>query len=517
MAYDFPSSPSVGDQFPPTTKFWTWDGSAWVPTAGLGGTTGPIPEAPTDGRVYGRQGSTATWQAVTAGGGIPEAPNDGAIYGRGGNPTPIWTKSVPLAGGTMTGTLTLSGGPIGVNDAANKGYVDSNAVSYTTPQGLASANQIIGRQNIYAAPFEAMTDLNLIINGSMQVSQELVTNSLTLINTTQRYVTDGWIAIYNHGANTAVFSTAQSSVGGVSPIGVQNGLILTASTALTAPANGDFAVILQKIEGLRWARTCLGPTGMAQPLALSFWVNSNVATGNFTVSLRNTSNNRCYTKILNYSSAGVWQYFSIVIPAETTGTWNYDNTSAVTVGFAFACGSNFFGTDATWNTTNAFGVSGQSNFFATNGNSVQISGVSLFVGSEGPSAARTPHIVRPYNQDLQLCMRYYEKSFPNNVAVAQNAGFTGCFAFAQDITAGNIQIVGTVCLSVSKRTTGYTFTLYNPAAANAQIRNASKSSDWTASASDRVGNNMVSIIGTTAGGSAIGDSSYVQWTADARL
>jgi hypothetical protein len=56
------------------------------------------------------------------GGGIPEAPADGVTYGRrnGG-----WMGVLPLAGGTMTGALTLAGAPVGNLDAVTKAYADA--------------------------------------------------------------------------------------------------------------------------------------------------------------------------------------------------------------------------------------------------------------------------------------------------------------------------------------------------------------------------------------------------------
>jgi hypothetical protein len=53
-----------------------WGLDAWAPT---GGGTGTFPEAPADGRLYGRNGQLTTWQPT-----IPEAPIDGRIYARRG-------------------------------------------------------------------------------------------------------------------------------------------------------------------------------------------------------------------------------------------------------------------------------------------------------------------------------------------------------------------------------------------------------------------------------------------------
>jgi hypothetical protein len=51
MAYDFPNAPSVGTIFaPPGGPIWQWTGTVWAISSPAG-----IPEAPTDGLLYGRQ------------------------------------------------------------------------------------------------------------------------------------------------------------------------------------------------------------------------------------------------------------------------------------------------------------------------------------------------------------------------------------------------------------------------------------------------------------------------------
>jgi hypothetical protein len=66
----------------------------------------------------------ATKQYVDTQSAFPEAPADGSVYGRQGSTT-SWQKAVPLTGGTMTGLLTLSGPPTAANGAATKAYADA--------------------------------------------------------------------------------------------------------------------------------------------------------------------------------------------------------------------------------------------------------------------------------------------------------------------------------------------------------------------------------------------------------
>lgn len=85
---------------------------------GVPGPTGP--EGPTGPQgVQGIQGPEGP--AGTSG--IPDAPSDGKLYGR---LSAAWTLAVPLGGGTMTGLLTLSGAPTANLHAATKAYVDGH-------------------------------------------------------------------------------------------------------------------------------------------------------------------------------------------------------------------------------------------------------------------------------------------------------------------------------------------------------------------------------------------------------
>lgn len=72
-------------------------------------------------------GTSQQWVATNnSAGGITEAPTGGLVYGRRGS-TASWIAAVPLAGGTMTGFLTLSADPTSNLHAATKHYVDTVA------------------------------------------------------------------------------------------------------------------------------------------------------------------------------------------------------------------------------------------------------------------------------------------------------------------------------------------------------------------------------------------------------
>jgi hypothetical protein len=105
-------------------KTYGRNNAIWKPVEASGG----IPEAPTDNKLYGRK--NALWAPVEASGGVPEAPTDGQTYGRRNSAwTPvessntsyvdaevatgdIWTDGKPIYRQIFTGRITASGAEI---------------------------------------------------------------------------------------------------------------------------------------------------------------------------------------------------------------------------------------------------------------------------------------------------------------------------------------------------------------------------------------------------------------------
>ena len=75
---------------------------------------------------------------------------------------------------------------------ASTTYVDTKdalAVRYDSAQGLTAPQQTQARQNVYAAPFDALAYSGMQINGSMDVSQE---NGVSATTVNGKYIVDGW-------------------------------------------------------------------------------------------------------------------------------------------------------------------------------------------------------------------------------------------------------------------------------------------------------------------------------------
>ncbi len=122
-------------------------------------------------------------------------------------------------------------------------------------------------------------------------------------------------------------------------------------------------------------------------------------------------------------------------------------------------------------------------------------------------------------QVLAKCQTYYEKSFNVDTVPTTAAGSnTGEFICSQTKAAGGTgQVVGYISYKVSKRRPAV-ITTYNPVANNAQVRNESGAgSDCSATTVVNNNNNGYFLSCTTAGGSNVGDTLGIHWTADSRL
>jgi hypothetical protein len=346
---DFPTSPIVGQLYPqpavPGQPVYTWDGEKW--TTNGGSVVSAVPGS-----------------ALPLGDTTPAVVGVATKYSREDHRHPI----------------------------------DLNSVRVDVGQALTAGQQQQGRQNIYAAPFDAMAYSGMQINGGMEVSQENGAASVS-VPTGVKYIVDGW-NIASAGAH--VLSCTQRV--DLNLAGLNSGLQLAVTTANPTPAAADYCTLRQFIEGYRIKRLAWG-TAAAQPITLGFWLIAN-RTGLYSGCVRNGAANRGYIFTFNYTTSGAWQYFTVTIPGDTAGTWATDNTIGLAVHFSIMSGSNNQGAAGAWSSTVQLGATGTVNAVAATSDYFIITGVTVLPGSEVPSAARSPLIMRPYDQELVLCQRY---------------------------------------------------------------------------------------------------------------
>jgi hypothetical protein len=265
------------------------------------------------------------------------------------------------------------------------------AVSTIDPNGL-NIGQIGGTRN-------------KIINGAMTIDQRNAGAAVT-INTAQNiYVVDRWSGFGD--ASDGVFTMEQSSV---SPAGFTNSLLATVTTADASVGAGQlYLSARQKIEGFNFASLSWG-TASAQAVTLSFWVRSSL-TGTFGGSLTNGDQNRSYPFAYTISAANTWEYKTIAIEGDTSGTWLTTNGVGADLFFSIGTGSTYSGTAGAWAGATYYSVTGATNLISTLNATWYVTGVQLEAGDTA-----TPFEHRSYGAELALCQRYFQRYDNENSA-----------------------------------------------------------------------------------------------------
>jgi hypothetical protein len=254
---------------------------------------------------------------------------------------------------------------------------------------------------------------NRIINGDMRIDQRNAGASVTPPN--GAFGLDRWQ--FNMFTNSGKFSAQQNAGSVTPPAGFTNYNGITSLSAYSI-ASGDIYAISQTIEGFNTADLGFG-TANAKTVTISFWVRSSL-TGTFGGSLRNNDGNRSYPFSYTISAANTWEYETITIPGDTTGTWLTTNGIGTRLTFSLGVGSTYSGTAGAWAAGAFVSPTGATSVVGTNGATFYITGVQLEVGS-----VATPFERRPYGTELSLCQRYYyllvsgtSKGFMNGSALS---------------------------------------------------------------------------------------------------
>ena len=273
---------------------------------------------------------------------------------------------------------------------------------------------------------------NRIINGAMVIDQRNAGASVT--PTTGTYTLDRWRAYQNVAGK---FTVQQSST---APAGFTNSTLITSTSAYTASGT-DLFLFMEYIEGYNVADLGWG-TANAQTVTLSFWVRSSL-TGTFGGALVNSAENRNYPFTYTISSANTFEYKTITIAGDTSGTWLKTNGLGMEVNFGIGAGSTYSGTAGAWAAGAKFTATGATSVVGTNGATFYITGVQLEAGTTA-----SPFEYRSYGTELALCQRYFEKSYNQSTAPATDT-FLGAYTFGGS-SEGNGNSIVPISYSVKR-------------------------------------------------------------------
>jgi hypothetical protein len=273
---------------------------------------------------------------------------------------------------------------------------------------------------------------NLIINGGMVFSQRNGTSVITL-NTQGSVIFDfdRWSRqIYQAGKLTLQQVTD-------APSGFSYSIKATTVSAITG-SGADYYQFNQPIEGFNTAHLAYG-TSSARTTTLSFWVKSTL-TGQWSGAIKNSAGNRAYTFPYYINSPSTWEYKTVTIPGDTSGTW-IGSTNGIGLTLMYDLGTSrtdLQGALNVWTATNSYASSTGVKLVQNASATWQITGVQLELGK-----VATPFEHRSYGEELALCQRYYEKFVGD--------GGSNMFLYPIDLTSGYRRLI--MPFKVTKRAT----------------------------------------------------------------
>jgi len=385
-----------------------------------------------------------------------------------------------------------------------------SAVTYV-PQTLSVAEKTQARSNIYAAPFDALAYSGMQINGACEVAQT-GPGPVALPS----FLMDGWTG--SKGGTMAVTGQQNYGVSGNGVAGISKGIHLLVSTAQASVTGNDRVILYQTIEGYRTSRLAWG-TVDAQPVSLGFWV-SHHRTGVYSGALLNIAQDRSCAFTYTVNAVDTWEYKTVTLPGCIDGTWNATNGIGMLVMFCMACGPTLLAaTPNVWQVGTFYGAVGQVNGVAATSDVFRITGLVVLPGIELPSAARSAFIMRPFDQELMTCQRYYEKSY-NYATIpssAVGAGTNG--TILQAAGGGGTTNVGHVIYYRERKRASPTRTIYDGAGTGGKCSYYIAGWNNGGSASVALADSAVETqISLSLGATPAGTLYYgFDWTADARL
>ena len=325
-------------------------------------------------------------------------------------------------------------------DAIRHNSAPSDAIT-THSDGTASAKII----DVGGGP---LSNRNLIINGAMNVAQRSPNVAVNIPG--GKTVTD--VDRFGQWTKTADANWKSAQQVYDAPADFQYSRKITSLAANTVAAD-TYHTVRYAVEGYDAAQLNCGLSS-AKTVTLSFYVKSSL-TGTFGLNFTNGANNRSYATTYSISNSNTWERKTITVTLDTSGTWLKTNGVGLEINWHLAIGSSYStSTLNQWQGNWRF-PSSATDILATNGATWQLTGVQLEVGNIATSFEH-----RSLVDELRMCQRYYEKSYPYTIVPGAASYFSGSYTM-RDGTASSVVRYYPVNYKVTKRASP-NITLYNP-------------------------------------------------------
>jgi hypothetical protein len=316
------------------------------------------------------------------------------------------------------------------------------------PYGTVNAEQMTTQSGYTLGAGNATSYKNRAINGNMTIDQRNAGASVVL-SSGAAYAADRF---QGYNQNSGAYTIQQVAD---APAGFKYSDKITTTTAGSTGTASWTSFVQHKIEGYNIADLGAG-TASAQTITLSFWVKSSL-TGTMPVVFLNDVD-RLYATTYTINTANTWEQKTVTVTLSTSGTWNSTNGRGLLITWGLGSGSTYTTStlnawqnlDGLYFTTGAVAVGGTLN--AT----WQLTGVQVEVGT-----VATSFDFRPYGTELQLCQRYYQKTYPQGSVPGNTSGSQAGALWSPVPTTNSYNIIGNWNFAAVMRATP-TITTYNP-------------------------------------------------------
>ena len=295
-------------------------------------------------------------------------------------------------------TITVSATDISASSSAlNVSNITATSGNLSGISTVSTTNLTVNGNNYPSSG--SLSSRNRAHNGDMRIDQRNDGAAVTVNNNDQFYPVDRY---WGYGASSAgVFTLEQVED---APAGFRHSVKGTVTTTDSSITASRIYVFEHRIEGnnlqdLKWG------TSDAKTVTLSFWVKIS-QTGTYGGVVHNAAQNRSYAFTWTINAANTWEYKTITIPGDTTGTWEATNGTGLSIVLiSLGIGSTYETSNVTtWESAATFGVSGTTYIIGNLNATFNITGVQFETGT-----VATPFEHRSYTDELARCQRYYGK------------------------------------------------------------------------------------------------------------
>lgn len=220
--------------------------------------------------------------------------------------------------------------------------------------------------------------------------------------TSGQYSADRFLPLQSHSASFSIDRDTDLPIGAVGQYSLKFSVTTGAATGVN-----DWSGLQHRIEASDIQHLA------GKYVTLSFWYKSNV-TGKHSFTLIETGPQLIrYTHEFQIDYADTWIPISHTFQIYPTADWGSGVAKGATLAFNTSIGSNFHAPNDTWVTNGGFGTATMVDLMSTTSNYFKISDIMFHEGSKAVPFSRRGNSLA---EELQLCQRYYEKSYLQSVA-----------------------------------------------------------------------------------------------------